>query len=193
MRDQAVVGYAESERDGVLVSADQLDSGDVAGRISGEPRRGESDTLAVAQILVAALNAEGATWGAVMLSDDPADCEAACTADPLKRLLIQVVRATTDAEHWRRLARDGFATRANSAELFATQLCEAIHHKSMRYAAASRAALVLALDANRLPEFVLSSVREIAGGRTREARVAAGFADVWVVGPTPEVSYRLSS
>lgn len=47
-RDQTVVGYAESERDGLLSGADQLDSGDVAGRLSGEPRRGESDTLVAA-------------------------------------------------------------------------------------------------------------------------------------------------
>jgi hypothetical protein len=192
MQDDAVVGYAESKRDGLLIGADELESGEVSGRISGDPPRGEDDTLVAANILVAALNAEGANWGAVTLSSDPADCEASSATDPPKRLLIQVVRATTDNEYWRRLARDGSATRAQSAELFATQLNDAIIHKATRYSVAARARLLLALDANRLPEFALTSVRQIAGHRTRDARLAAGFADVWVVGPTAELSYRLS-
>lgn len=138
------------------------------------------------------MNADGATWGVVTEASDPADCEASCTADVGKRLSIQVVRATIKADYWWKLARDGSATRAQSAEQLAIELSDAIRHKTERYPAISRAALVLALDANRLPEFALSAVREIASDRTREARAAAGFADVWVVGPTPELSYRLS-
>lgn len=191
-RGDEVVGYAESERDGLLTRADQLNSGYVCGHISGNPPQGEKDTLAAAQILVTALNAAGATWGPVVLSCDPADCETVCTANPTRRLLIQVVRATIDADYWRRLAADGAATRTESVEFLAAHLNEAIRHKTRKYPSSTRANLVLALDASRLPDLALSRVRGVAAESTREARAAAGFSDVWVVGPTPELTYRLS-
>lgn len=76
MQEQMVVGYVGSERAGVLMGADQVDFGDMAARISGEPRQGESGMRVAAPILVSALNAQGATRSPVTLPDDPTDCEA---------------------------------------------------------------------------------------------------------------------
>lgn len=190
-RDQKIVGYAESERDGIVSRADQLESGDIESHIAGPSPKGEVDTLKVGQTLVNAMNLMGASWGPVALGSEPADCEAADLADSSVKLHVQVVRAIADPAHWRTLSCQGRIDLELSAEAAAGQLLDAIRSKADRYPPAVRSTLVLALDANRLPQMVLSEVRAAASSRASETCKSVGFREVWVVGPTHELTYRL--
>jgi hypothetical protein len=187
-----VVGYAESERDGLLIHADQIGSGDVSSSLTGSPPTGETDTLAVCRILVESLNVRGANWGGVVPGSGAVDCTADCMSDPKQKLHIQVIRAVSGEDLWKELAINSSVQRQHTVEQLADELSESIQRKGLKYPTSTKEALVLALDANRLPEMVLADVRSAAPCLTRRARESSGFKEIWVVGPTHELTYKLS-
>lgn len=191
VQEGKIVGYAESERDGLLIHADQISSGEVLSSLTGPPPTGETDTLKVCGILVKSLNAQGATWGSVVPGSGATDCTADCISDSKKKLHIQVVRAVSCVGLWRELATKSSVQRQQKVEQLAHELSESIRRKSVKYPTPTKETLILALDANRLPEMVLTDVREAATRLTRKARESSGFKEIWVVGPTHELTYEL--
>jgi hypothetical protein len=183
-----VAGYAESERQHVKSAADET-GGSIDMYLTGVSPQGEKDSLLAATILITALNGRGASWGGATLADDPADCEA---SDPSgRKIWIQVVRATGSATVWQQLGAVGTAETSSRITDLVSELAAAIEKKSKRYAPAVKSKLVLALDANRVPGFVLDSVRETAIKQLQLLCRSSAFSSVWVVGPTAELSYAL--
>jgi hypothetical protein len=182
-----VAGFAESERQNMKSAADEVETS-VQSRLSGRPPQGESDTLVAASILFAALNARGGTWGPIAESADPADCQA--TDANGRILLVQIVRADSGYV-WRELAAGGLVETNSQITELVSDLRAAIQKKTERYPLAVRNGLFLGLDANRLPAFILSRVREAAMAQLQTICESAGFCAIWVIGPTPELSYAL--
>jgi hypothetical protein len=183
-----IAGFAESERQNVKSAADEIGS-QIEARLMGKPPQGENDTVIAATILINALNRRGTSWGAVTTAAEPADCEASDSNG--RKLQIQVVRASGHGEVWRQLGAVGEAEVISEVAVLVRELKAAIRKKALRYPPAVQSGLVLALDANKLPAFVLSSVREAAVEHLRALCMSTAFSSVWVVGPTAELTYAL--
>lgn len=181
-----VAGFVESERQNVKSAADEVGS-QIETQLIGEPPQGENDTLIAATILIGALNARGATWGAVKTTAEPVDCEAKDSNG--RTLRMQVVRASRAP--WRDLANVGKVNVQSEIDDLVNELETAIKNKAAHYPPAIQAGLILALDANRLPAFILSNVREAAIARLQSVCEKLAFASVWVVGPTCELTYGI--
>lgn len=191
LQDDKIVGYAESERDGLRIDADQLSHEFVSSSLSGAPPTGEADTLHVGRTLVAALNTDGSTWGEVILGSNEVDCSAKCLVNSSHELLIQVIRADPTPEFWRKLAVEGTVRHNRTAEELAEVMLAAIRTKSLRYPSAIKKMVTLALDANRIPAMTLTVVRAPVMALTHNDCAASGFKEIWVVGPTIELTYCL--
>jgi len=182
-----VAGFVESERQNMKSAADEVETG-VQSHLSGRPPQGEHDTLLAASILVAALNRRGGTWGSITGCAEPADCQA--TDADGKVLLVQIVRADSGGV-WRELAHGRLVETSSQVDDLVADLRTAIQKKTERYPLAVRNGLVLGLDANRLPAFILSGVKEAAKAQLQALCENAGFCAIWVIGPTSDLSYAL--
>jgi hypothetical protein len=190
-RDDKVVGFRESDRDGLQAGADLESTGMVRSELIGKPRQNEADTLHVCQILVSAINDRGAAWSSPsIVLNDSADCEASSRTKK-GTLRVQVVRAVSDSSVWRQLARESAWTDARPPDRLVDELEQSIKSKLVAYGSDDRATLILALDANRLPAMMISEVRERAVERLAQTCRISGFAAVWVVGPSLESTYPL--
>lgn len=80
------------------------------------------------------------------------------------------------------------------AEAAAGRLKEAIEHKtgSDGIPPKGRTALVLALDAGRVPALAFEEVANRFRDLHGEWAVSLGFKEVWVVGPDPRLIHRLA-
>lgn len=190
-QDDKIVGYAESERNGLTVDTDYFGHDSVSSNLSGAPPTGEADTLNVGRVLIDALNSRGSSWGVAILGRDEIDCSAKCLVDPCKELRIQVIRADPTPELWKQLAINGTVRHTRKPEELAYVLSESIRRKSLKYPASVKATVTLALDATRIPAMALTVVRALAITLTQRDCVASGFRSVWVVGPTRELTYCL--
>ncbi len=191
-RDEALRFITESARGGLASSAEVSEAG-LRQRLKGRPIQGEDDTVATCRRLVAAMNSSGADWEEPAEGDGDDDCVSASRAGG-DFLRIQVVRAVADRDFWRSLARKEELTEAFLSEMAANRLREAIDHKTglTGIPPKGRPALVLALDAGRVPalafEEVATRFRELHGGWAE----SLGFKQVWVVGPDRRLIHQLA-
>jgi hypothetical protein len=185
------VGFVETERQDVSQSGAHLIDGEVHTQLSGSTPQNEADSLIVAAILVAKLNSLGARWCAPTLASEPADCEAQDQSSPRHILRIQITRPSLGSV-WRDLSVEGSVDVISDESELLAAVKAAIDKKVGQYSAPDRARLLLALDANRVPALTLDPVRERLLMALGPVCARSGFASIWVVGPTPEITYALS-
>lgn len=190
LRDDQVIGFAETERDDRASRASIAPSGSVEAIVSGRPSQGEEDTGAVCELLRAWLNQNGDEWTAVEGGEEPADRLLVHGRDSGKRLPVQVVRALVGETLYRELGERGEARRELAPIDAAGELRRAIDHKA-KALPTGRAALALALDATRVPGLAFDAVvREFRAKHAREVS-AYGFLGIWLVGPQSRLTWRL--
>jgi hypothetical protein len=192
-RDDRKVGFDESGRAGNTSTATS-EHGSLSMELTGESSRGEADTLAACERLVAFLNARAKIWAAPEIAQphDDIDCVSASLGnDGSRPLRMQVVRAVSSPELWRELSLQGSARRqlgwAEAAELIRA----AIEKKSGVLARSQRAELVLVLDALRLPGLAFDDVVGAFVRDHREWAAELDFRAIYIVGPDPELIFRL--
>lgn len=189
--DERVIGFSESEREGRTSAADQEPDGTISWRLSGSSPQGEEDTLTACRILVKAMNAAGSSWSEPVVGSEPADCEASDLHDPANRIQIQVVRAIPTPDIWRELNTTHTLSRpATQPRDLVQPVRDAIQSK-LGIPASLRARLVLALDAKRIPAMGLHDVGTLLRTELAEWLEQIRFREVWVVGPTVDLTFRL--
>lgn len=159
---------------------------------------GEANVRSVCETLGRALNTGTPTWDCVRVSPRGARTEDGVDArvSPLagagdggtaRSLQIQVVSASIDSTFWQ--AQAGAAAVQYDAGSLASAgdaLIGAVRKKRTR----AHPAVLLALDAMSVPALAMDAVRVDARLRHGAEAGDSGFAEVWVVGPTPEMSWR---
>jgi hypothetical protein len=172
-------------------AVDEKPGGIIKWSIRGVPKQGEDDTLLVARTLIRRLNEEGANWSAPerVTGDSDVDCVA---RDGDATLEIQVKRIDEE-DFWRRLARLGLAPGEDTPHQIACTLCRRIAATARRYPPSRRGSVTLALNARQTPQYATEAVAQTFRERYGEWARGLGFAGIWVVGPSPELSYRLDS
>ncbi len=195
-KDSKTVGFRESERNGRIASADQNEDGSLSYSLKGTSPQGEEDTLSACKILVQAINEAGGNWTQPKLGEGVEDCIVADKTNQKNIIRIQVVRAITDANLWRRLSEKGRIDQSDiSKNDLLAQLKLSVEKKAdnRKIPASIRINLLLALDATRLPalsfEDVIEEYVERYGFWTR----SVGFESVWLIGPIPSLTWRLDS
>ena len=157
----------------------------------GRPGTNEDDVAEVCAILRQALDNDGEQWGQFEPQDRRIDDTDAAAVDRAgRRLSVQVVRAEQAA--WSELARAGVADRSVAASELAGAVLEAIERKTRKYPMAQRQGLLLALDSIRAPGHVQRPVVDLLRSDHADSIARAGFAAVWLVGPTAQLTYRLA-
>lgn len=182
----------ESVRDGVAACAELGADGRISMRLQGSAPQGEKDTLRVARVLIAKLNADGADWMEPEASDGPADFEARSKSRPDRLLRAQVVRAIVTEGLWRRLAHHKTDSSNWSAEELLEEVRKAIKHKTAnKYSPKDCSTMHLLLDANRLPALALTEFQENAVRSLEEELRGTPFQAIWIVGRAPSFSFAL--
>ena len=189
--DDRIVGFAESERQGITTSSDQQPDGRVSLRLSGYSPQGEEDSFNASRILIEAMNRMGASWSEPTAGAEPADYEAIDLLQPSLTLEIQVVRAIEDPILWKSLSKNAEVQRAKLPIDLVPMVRVAVTKKVLKYGPAERARLVLALDANRLPDLTLDDPVNHTRTELKDWLAGLGFREIWLVGPIWDLTYRL--
>jgi DNA-directed RNA polymerase subunit RPC12/RpoP len=193
-KDDKTVGFRESERNGRIASADQNENGSLSYSLTGSSPQGEEDTLSTCKNLVQALNEAGWNWAQPQKGEGVEDCTTLDKSDQRNKLRIQVVRAITDENLWRRLSLEGGIEESSiSKDELLAQLKSSIERKSddRKIPASIRSNLLLALDATRLPVLSFEGVIEEYVARFGSWTRSLGFQGVWLVGPISSLTWRL--
>jgi hypothetical protein len=156
----------------------------------GRSPRNEEDVSEVCAVLRDALYQDGQEWGAFKVQEDRVNDVDAVAHNDTGRLSVQVARAEQDA--WGELGRTGQADRSIAAAGLASAVLRVIENKAQRYPPAQRKVLLLALDAIRAPGYTQRCIVDVIRDQYTEQIAQFGFAAVWLVGPTSELTYRLA-
>ncbi len=191
LENDSVVGYIESERDGLKISADAARNESVEYSLTGAAPQGEEDTLTASCILIKALNAIGANWRDPVVGEEPADCSAEDFFNGKLRLDIQVVRAISSPELWKELNTLGSVSEVINLNNLTAELRKSLLLKEKKIPPSSRNELVLALDGNRMPSIALTFIKNHVISNLSHFARSLGYKQVWIIGPTPDLSYRL--
>ena len=162
--------------------------------IDGTSPQGEEDTANTCEILIRALNLRGEAWQDPTRGNGVSDCIAIDSKNPDQALSIQVVRAISDSELWKELARLEHTSESDTtARRLAKELRISIDRKAgdEGIPAVSRVDLVLALDATRLPIMAFEDVIEEFRSAHSPWASKLGFSAIWLVGPTEHMTHRL--
>jgi DNA-directed RNA polymerase subunit RPC12/RpoP len=193
-RQGDAIGYSESERDGLSSQGAVDAAGELSFGLEGVSPQGEDDTLSVCARLVECLKQDGADWTSLSSGSGDEDCVAVSSADQSVHLRIQVVRAVVRSELWRKLSAQGKVERTGvPVRELVEDLHQAIEHKSGKRGIPpiQRKAIVLAIDATRLPAHSLSgSVRAFRDAYGQWASTL-GYPSIWLVGPSATLTSRL--
>ncbi|MHC4270239.1 MAG: hypothetical protein ACYSTS_17505 [Planctomycetota bacterium] len=192
-RDDKVIGFSESVRQGLSSSAEQHDDESVSSTLKGKSPQGEEDTLEACRILIKAINQNGANWMEPIKGEEPADCIANDRKESTQQLLIQVVRARIDEKFWKKLSHNGkYAEKRELRELI-EELKTSIEKKANKRVIPEdiRHKITLALDANRLPEFAFNSVTDYFQQYYGKWVRSLGFQAIWLVGPNVSMTSQL--
>lgn len=185
------VAIRKTDSEGQKSSADLYDDGRLVNRISGTPPQGETGSEQVCQILIEALNKQGANWGNPRKVTDKfreeVDCEA---SDEEKKLEIQIRRVAKQDEY-HRLSKNSEVDSQSNVDDAADMLENAISRKGKKYGPTTRKRLVLALDAIEYSIYSLSPVVDSFRRRHGNSVSKLGFKEIWVVGPTANLTRRL--
>ena len=165
----------------------------------GSTPQNEQGTLAVAHAYGRRIASDGGKrwpmpFRVVATSEDPTIDVVAEECDTggrvIARLAMQVVRPLSSSS-WRALSR-AVAVRASAADV-AESVMEAIRAKFRKYPTATdRSSLVLLIDATTALSASLQVVVDAFGPLYGAEAAAAGFAEIWLVGPTEALIHRLA-
>jgi hypothetical protein len=192
-RGDVAIGFSESERQGLASGAMLDDLASVKMSLVGSSPQGEDDTWPACQVLKERLNASGGNWDRLIHGREPADCVLVDALEPKKTLEVQVVRAISSQDLWRRLNVTGSVQLSLTSSEVAAEIQSAIRAKAFdeRIPRSLRSGLVLALDATRLPGLALDQVVSELRATSQDWVRSHGFAGVWLVGPVPRLVWRL--
>lgn len=193
-KDGKNIGYSESERDGTTTSSYTSEHGDIDFKVEGNSPQGEQDTLHVGQILIKVLNNSGDNWSKPEIGDGVADCVAYDLNNNKKKIEIQIIRASTDQELWKRLATKGQINneRVPINEII-SDIMITIKTKGNEQTIPSniRQSITLALDANRLSAYTLDDIINKFHKTYGKEVKSFGFNSIWIVGPIEALTHRL--
>lgn len=160
----------------------------------GAPAQGESQSEATCRALAAAWRTRGRTWYHIQLAEPHDDCDCIARHGRADEVRIQVVRADSSPDAWRTLAKEGeYSTMSGTAEPRAAILRYTIQKKAERTPRTQRERLVLALDATTSSAFALGAVIRSFREQHGDWAASQGFNEIWLVGPTAEMTYRLDA
>lgn len=181
-----------SDSEGQSTAADLLGDGTARLSIQGRSPQGEEGGEIVCRALIGRLNQYGARWGEPrFVQETGVDYEARDGEEVLK---IQVTRPVRDV--WEPLKHAGLATKDYpSAQQIAAELQLAIQDKVDRLKnqlqPSQLKGITLALNATMTPSSAFGSVVESFRRRHGTWARGVGFKDIWVVGPTADLTFRL--
>lgn len=156
----------------------------------GRSPHNEEDVAEVCAILRNALGEDGQEWGAFELQEGQVNDVDAVAHIDTGRQNVQVVRVEQEA--WAELGRTGQADRSIAAAGLASAVLHVIDNKAQHYPPAQRKVLLLALDSIRAPGYTQRWVVDVIRDQYTEQIAQFGFAAIWLVGPTSELTYRLA-
>lgn len=173
---------------------DVASDGTVTYTVLGDPPQGETGVDQVARELAKHLQHLGSIAPGWSVTVSPAGdaCDCAILDGAGKELRgIQVVRPP--APLWKVWGRPGAAgARATmTVNEIADGVGSAVRAKATKYPADVKAALALAVDAVRLAGHAALRVIEALASRHGSLLRETGFAEVWVVGPAPDLVWRI--
>jgi hypothetical protein len=181
---QQVLGYGDTGRHGTVRHGNLEQYDTVSLLIEGRPPRNEEDTGRVLATLAAAMSSAAERFASSVSGDQDVDGRVTSAS---RGLDVQVVRALSQMQFWRKLASVLRVSQRITPGEAADFLKHAIAHKSAQLPARQRKQLVLALDADRLPALALEPValefRRVHGGWCA--------AQEWLVGPDPALTWLL--
>lgn len=160
---------------------------------SGAPPRNEEGALDAAETLINKLNSEGAIWGVPVEGEADVDAVSENQADPSRKLLMQVVRASANRDMWQTLHLDGEVNVSLTVEQAASELIAVIEKKSGKYPKEQKEKTILVIDAQRTPTHTFGQVHKAFEGEFLPRCNLAGFQSVWVVGATVDLVTRLDT
>lgn len=185
-----VLGYGDTGRHGTTRHGNLETDDTISLIIEGKPPRNEEDTGRVCRTLAAAMSGSGEHFTAVVTGERDVDAE---LRSPSRVLRVQVVKALSEMQFWRKLALSLKISQRLSISEAVAMLATALTHKAAFLPVAQRQQLVLALDADRVPALAIEPV-PLAFRATQAASVAAlGFHQAWLVGPDPRLTWRLDA
>ena len=167
-----------------LSTADDLHSdGTIEFSMNGRAPQNEEDSIKVGQTLVERMNREGSNWGSVRKTDKPwVDCEASKAGDEKKILEIQVTRVMPESK-FKELGSSKHVNGEPGTDELGDDLYRVIKAKP------ATKEIILALDAVRTPRYAFSAV--VDSFRRRYEAESSGFKEIWVVGPSANLTVRL--
>lgn len=173
---------------GRSAEADVELDGSVRYAVTGTSPQNEDGVDDVCTILMQRLNQKGGRWTDLQTGTGDVDRVA---RDGQQTLAMQVTRAATRI--WQTLGTTGRVDVGATIEILAAEMWAAIQKKSDRIPPKQRPGLVLVLDARETAAqsfpVVVAAFRKRFGEKLR----LLGFKDVWLVGPTHELTSRLVS
>lgn len=173
------------------IAVDEKPGGVVRSSTRAAPKQGEDDTLLVGRALVRRLNEEGANWSTPEQVIDDSDVD--CVARQDDALLEIQVKRIAEEEFWRSLRRHGLVAGDETMQAMADTLRARVGAIAKRYAPSRRGRVTLALNARQTPQYAFEAVARSFRERHGEWARGLGFAGIWVVGPSPELTRRLDS
>lgn len=194
-REERAIGYEESELRGRSASASLDDQERLEFATVGRSSQGEEDTVSACEILALHLRMSDSGYGEVSTTVPSTDIDCVIAhRNPAKALQIQVVRAIVDPQVWHGLSRDGRLERVVTSTEAALFLKRAIELKATdkKLPFAHRFGITLALDATRLPGLTLDAVVESFRSPHGVWATTLGFASIWLIGPLPQLVWRLA-
>jgi hypothetical protein len=188
VRNEQTIGFAEGEQSDLTRCASLEADGRVLLNLRGLAPRNEQDSDEVCAILVAALNTEGLQVTSKGRGEQ--DEDHILVIDGVQ-VGVQVVRALTEPQFWKKLAHSGEVRELRlSPSDAASALKLAIEHKTS-IPAAQRSQLILVLDAYRLPALAIGPVASQFQKAYGAWAQSLGFRAVYVAGPIEIVVSRL--
>jgi hypothetical protein len=158
--------------------------------VEGAAPRNEDDVQQVCDTFRDKLTASGQRWGRFRIVPPMSDVDAKADGPDGEVLRVQV-RRVMGPDEYASLGRAGSVTTQSTDQTAADAIRAAVDAKAKKLTTAQRNALVLLLDANRTPSFVLATVIErfrLAHGPWADR---LSFQAVWIVGPTASLTYQL--
>jgi hypothetical protein len=176
-------------RPGILSTAEETDTGSITLHATGPSPTNEAGSWETCERFVRALNGRGASWSRPTRGEKDVDCHSE-TCDGAK-LLMQVIRASSDEQFWKEMNTAGSVTVHSSATGMADEMIAGVSKKSAKYPSDQRRNMILLLDAARTPSHTFQRVLDVFRTQHGDTCRAAGFAEVWVVGPSDILVERL--
>jgi len=167
-------------------ASEVLVSGAIRGSIAGKPRRNEEGASDCCQVLAERMRQHGIQVVRVQRPPGPesgVDCTLHCPGGTRQ---VQVTRAAGFAL-WRELAQSGQANVDTEPCSLSNALLQTTKDKARGMVVTG---VTLALDATDTPWLSMPPVAD-AARRMAGDFASLGFAEVWLVGPTPDFVWRL--